>query len=286
MKYGVYIPIFGPFGDARVIIDIARETEAAGWDGLFIWDQITGFAADNVVDNQVALTAIALNTERIKFGILITPLARRRPPKYAREMLSLDHLSNARLICGVGLGNSEEEFENLGEQGDLKVRAAMLDEALEVVTGLWREDSFSYDGQYYHIRDAKFLPKPLQKPRIPIWTAGVWPGNAPFRRAARWEGVFPLWRDGGLDAQMPVEEYPKLIDFVRSMRETDTPFDVIHGGKTSGDAARDAEFVQPYAEAGVTWWLESISPWTFGGDDQHWNTDAMRKRITQGPPTG
>jgi hypothetical protein len=201
-------------------------------------------------------------------------------------MLSLDHLSNGRLICGVGLGNSEEEFENLGEQGDLKIRAAMLDEALEVVTGLWQEDSFSYDGQYYQIKDAKFLPKPLQQPRIPIWTAGIWPGKAPFQRAARWDGVFPLWREAGLDGQMPAEEYPKIIELVRSMRQSDAPFDVVHGGKTSGDATHDAEFVQPYTEAGVTWWLENISPWTYGGDDQHWDTEAMRKRITQGPPKG
>lgn len=284
MKYGVYIPIFGPFGYGRVIIDIAREVEAAGWDGLFIWDQITGFGADPVVDPQVALTAIALNTERIRFGILITPLARRRPHKYAREMMSLDTLSNGRLICGVGLGASSEEFEDLGEQADLKVRAAMLDEALEVVTGLWREPSFSFDGQYYHIQNSAFLPKPVQKPRIPIWTAGVWPGKAPFQRAARWDGVFPLWREGGLEGMMPPEEYPELIDHIFSQRQTDAPFDVVHGGKTPGNPEHAAEIVEPYAEAGVTWWMESISPWTYGGDDQNWDTPAMRARINQGPP--
>ena len=86
MKFGIDVPIFGPYGNARALIDLARDAEQAGWDGFFIWDQITGFGADNVVDTQVALTAIAITTEKVRLGILITPLARRRPAKYAREM--------------------------------------------------------------------------------------------------------------------------------------------------------------------------------------------------------
>jgi hypothetical protein len=83
---------------------------------------------------------------------------------------------------------------------------------------------------------------------------------------------------------MPAEEYPKLIEFIQSERKTDVPFDVIHTGNSPANAAEAAAVVQPYAAAGVTWWLENISPWAFGGDADHWDTEAMRARIAAGPP--
>ena len=290
MKFGIDVPIFGPYGDPHIIIDLARETEQAGWDGFFIWDQITGYGADNVVDTQVALAAIALNTEHIRFGSMITPLARRRPFKYAREALSLDRLSNGRLICGVGLGNSKEEFEDLGEGGDLKLRAEMLDESLEIINGLWSQQPYSFQGKHYQIENATFLPKPVQQPRIPIWVAGTWPLKGPFRRAARWDGVFPLWSEQSTEKMMPPEEFVKLIAFIQKQHQSNAlsnaPFDVVHGGHSPADPTQAAEIVRPYAEAGVTWWLETIDPWTFGGDTpaETWPLDAMRERIKQGPP--
>ncbi len=284
MKFGIDVPIFGPYGDARVLIDLAQEAEKAGWDGFFIWDQITGFGADNVVDTQVALTAIAMSTERVRLGVLITPLARRRPAKYAREALSIDHLSNGRLICGVGVGNSKEEFADLGDGEDAKTRAEMVEEALQVITGLWKEQPFSFEGKHYHIENANFLPKPIQQPRIPIWMGGTWPRTAPMRRAAQWDGVFPLWSEQSPGKMMPPEEFVKLIAFIKENRQSDLPFDVIHGGHS--DAANAAEVVRPYAEAGITWWLESIDPWSFGGDTaaETWPVEAMRARIIAGPP--
>ncbi len=286
MKFGVDVPVFGPYGDARVLADLAAAAEAAGWDGFFIWDQITGYTAEKVADVQVALAAIALATQRIRFGALITPLARRRPVKYAREAAALDRLSNGRLICGVGLGNSTEEFEDLGEPADLKQRAAMLDEALVIVNGLWTGKTFSFHGTHFTIRNATFQPPPVQQPRIPIWVAGTWPLKAPFRRAARWDGVFPLWKEQRFDNMMPAEEFPKLIEYVRSQRADDTPFEVAHWGISPGSPARAAAIAQAYARAGVTWWLENISPWPYGGigTDDSWPVEAMRARIVQGPP--
>ena len=286
MKYAVYVPIFGPYGDARVLIDLARTVEQAGWDGFFIWDQITGFSADNVADTEVALAAIALNTERIRLGSMITPLARRRPAKYAREMLTIDHLSNGRLICGVGLGVSPEEFGDLGDEADPKVRAEQLDESLDVITGLWRGEKFSYNGKHYTIKDATFLPAPVQKPRIPIWVAGTWPVKAPFRRAAKWDGVFPMFRGQQIGQMMPPDEYRPLIAFIQEQRQTDAPFDIAHAGHTPNDPTQAAEIVRPYAEVGVTWWMESVDPWSYGGDTpaESWPVDAMRERIISGPP--
>ena len=102
MHYGIYLPNFGPFGDARILADFAQDAEQAGWDGFFIWDHIAPDSgwADSMVDPWVALTAVALRTSRIRFGTTVTPLPRRRPWKVARETVSLDRLSGATSLGG------------------------------------------------------------------------------------------------------------------------------------------------------------------------------------------
>src|SRR5262249_11423353 len=192
MQYGIHRPPFGPYGDARVLAELAAEAEKAGWDGFFLWDDITTAPPIPVGDTWVALTAIALGTKRLRLGPLVTPLPRRRPWKVARETVSLDHLSHGRLILGVGSGGSPDEFDDLGEEVSAKARAAMLDEGLEVLAGLWSAAPLHFEGTHYHVHGAQFLPRPLQTPRIPVWVAGGWPHTAPFRRASRWDGVFPL----------------------------------------------------------------------------------------------
>jgi len=281
MKYGVYVPNFGPYGDARAIAAVARDVENAGWDGFFFWDQVAGeLWPENMVDPWVALAAIALNTERIRIGTLITPLPRRRPWKVARESVSIDHLSNGRLVFGVGIGVGPGEWDNLGEETDLKARGAMLDEALDVLTGLWSGEPFNYDGTHYQIETTHFLPKPVQSPRIPIWVGGTWPNKAPFRRAARWDGTFP---DPAFD--LSTDDTLDLMAFVKEHRSSDAPFDVVHGGVTSGDPAKDVDVVAPYADIGVTWWLESVNPEVFGcGWKDEWPIEEMRARILAGPP--
>jgi alkanesulfonate monooxygenase SsuD/methylene tetrahydromethanopterin reductase-like flavin-dependent oxidoreductase (luciferase family) len=139
VKYGLYLPNFGPFGDARVLAELARDAERAGWDGFFLWDHVARPGAPPVVDPWIALAAIAVATERVRIGALVTPLARRRPWKVARETVSLDRLSNGRLVFGAGLGSSggaEVEWAGFGEETDLARRAGMLDEGLEILTGL------------------------------------------------------------------------------------------------------------------------------------------------------
>ena len=175
MKYGLYLPNFGAFGETRLLADLAHDAEQAGWDGFFIWDHIARPWTTQVVDTWVALTAIAQRTSRIRFGPLVTPLARRRPWKVARETVSLDRLSEGRLILGVGLGGSggqSVEWANFAEELDLRTRAEMLDEGLDILTGLWSGKPFSYNGQHYQVNDSLFLPTPIQSPRIPIWVAG------------------------------------------------------------------------------------------------------------------
>jgi probable F420-dependent oxidoreductase len=264
---------------------MAQAAEAADWDGFFIWDHVAMDWPGTVVDPWIALAAIAAQTERIRLGPMVTPLPRRRPWKIAREAVSLDHLSQGRLVLGVGLGILSEEFENLGDEPDLKVRAAMLDEGLEVLSGLWSGEPFSHEGEHYHIKDTHFLPKPFQVPRIPIWVAGLWPAKAPFHRAARWDGIFPL-NQPDLMVDLTPQQVKDIVAYIGERRSSNSHFDVLHRGTTPGDDRdEDLEIVAAYRDAGATWWLENIHPWRFGwGGEGNWPLDAIREYISKGPP--
>ncbi|HZQ38969.1 MAG TPA: LLM class flavin-dependent oxidoreductase [Dehalococcoidia bacterium] len=293
MQFGLTLPNFGPYADARLLAHLAREAEAAGWEGFFLWDHVL-FGDQPVVDPWVALTAIALATERIRLGPMVTPLPRRRPVKLAREAVSLDRLSGGRLVLGLGSGLLPWELEDLGEEPDLRIRAAMLDEGLEVLTGLWSGRPFSHRGTHYTVHallpgarePAAFLPVPLQQPRIPIWLAASWPHRAPFRRAARWDGVAPIKAGLQLDEPLRAGDLRSIVELIRRERGDLDGFDVVMSGATTGnDAAADAGIVTPYAEAGATWWLESIDPWRYGWAWQGgWPVEQMHDRIRRGPP--
>ena len=193
MRFAINLPAFHELSDVRALADLAHEAEDAGWDGFFLWDHMQTRPNGPVADPWIALTAIAMKTERIRIGALVTPLPRRRPWKFARETATLDQLSGGRLIVGVGIGGDFwGEYSSFDELPDDKTHAAMLDEALEVVIGLWSGQRFRYEGTHYTIRDVQFLPTPAQSPRIPIWVAGVLPHKAPLRRASRWDGYYPI----------------------------------------------------------------------------------------------
>ncbi len=119
MKYGIYLPNFGPYGDAETLANLARDAEDAGWDGFFIWDHVAGWPLD-FVDPWVALTAVAMRTTRIRIGTTVTPLPRCRPWKLVRETVSIDRLSGGRLILGVGIGGGDAEWDHLGGVGVVK----------------------------------------------------------------------------------------------------------------------------------------------------------------------
>jgi hypothetical protein len=210
---------------------------------------------------------------------MVTPLARRRPWKLARETVSIDHLSGGRLILGVGLGaRASAEFTNFGDEGDPKARAKMLDEALEILEGLWSGAPFYFHGEHYRIEETIFKPTPVQSPRIPIWVAGTWPNRKPLQRAVRWDGAFLIGAGHSYVEMLASEEMGDAIHALKNISPVDEQFDIIHLGLTPGvDPMEDAKIVAPYANLGVTWWLENINP-------QRGSINEMRKRIQNGPP--
>jgi alkanesulfonate monooxygenase SsuD/methylene tetrahydromethanopterin reductase-like flavin-dependent oxidoreductase (luciferase family) len=288
MKYAIYLPTFDPFGNPKVIASLARDAEQSGWDGFFIWDDVAASDKD-LADAWISLAAAAVATQQVRLGVLVTPLARRRPWKFARETASLDHLSGGRLVVGVGVGGGQEQFGDLGDEPNQRLRGEMLDEGLAVVSGLWSGDAFEFDGAYYQLKPTVFRPKPLQQPRIPIWVAGVWPNKRPLARMARWDGMFPLfWGVDDLDKQ---QAYLKqMVSQVREMRaellpdSAQFPFDVVVVTATDpAQPAQSAEQVAGFAAAGATWMLESLEP-AFGGGQRSFGE--LRARVLAGPPAG
>lgn len=251
MRHAVSVPNFGAFADPAAIVELASASEVAGWDGFFVWDHILAFDRTPVADPWVLLSAVAAATDRIRLGPLVTPLPRRRPWVVARQAVTLDHLSGGRTVLGVGLGSPpDEEFGVFGEPTADRHRAELLDEALEVVVGMWSGEPFSFRGRHFAVRERTFLPTPVSG--IPIWVAATWPNRRPVLRAARFDGVAPMRAD-----MEPIGpgEIRELLALVAAHRHPGTPFDVVVGGPPI-PPSRAADF----EEAGVTWYVAGPHP--------------------------
>ena len=278
MRFAMYVPNFDTFGHVSTVVALARAAEAAEWDGFFLWDHLlpdADSALGPVADPWIALTAIAGATSRLRLGALVTPVPRRRPWKLARETVTLDHYSAGRLVVGAGIGGDWwREYSAVGESREDRTRGDMLDEGLDVVTGLWTGTPLTYKGTHYTVEDAQFLPPPYQTPRIPIWIAGVWPGTRPFRRAARWDGIIPTGRNG---TPSP-DDVRQMRAYINNYRTATTPFDVVFQGRAHEVPVEErGAHVADYAAAGVTWWLEQVWPDVALTD--------VRSIIDQGPPS-
>jgi len=270
MHYGIEVIPFGEFGDPRIVVHFAQAAEAAGWEGLFVWDHVL-FAA-GVGDPWVIHSAVAASTQQIKVGTNVAPLPRYRPHLLARTLTALDILSQGRVILGVGLGAQDIEFMAFGETGDMRTRAAMTDEGLELLTRLWSEESVTHHGEHYTFDDVTLLPRPVQRPRIPIWIGGE--SKPALRRAARWDG----WIIGGIDPECEMIKTPEQlaaqVSYIGQHRIDDAPFEVaMTGCSTPADGAMARE----YGDAGLTWWLESIF-------ELRGSFEEMLARIQDGPP--
>jgi len=265
MRHGLFVPPFGPLAEPSLLGDLAALTEDAGWDGFFLWDHVVYRApVTDVTDSWIGLAAAAMRTSRVVLGPLVTPLPRRRPQIVARQVVALDRLSNGRMVLGAGLGldSSGRELSAFGEELDDRVRAAMLDESLEVVVALMRGQEVAFAGHHYRADGVRFLPGPVQ-PHVPIWLAARWPNRRPLRRAVRYDGVFEIDTAGATPAE--------VVELVASERGGDLEgFDVVVEGYTLDEAAA-------WAAAGATWWLQSFDAFTL-------TLDGVQRVIEEGPP--
>jgi alkanesulfonate monooxygenase SsuD/methylene tetrahydromethanopterin reductase-like flavin-dependent oxidoreductase (luciferase family) len=240
VRHGIFLAPFGPLADPNAVVQLAVRAEAAGWDGFFLWDHVLYVDVDELADPWVTLAAIAVATERVVVGPMVTPLARRRMLKLAKETVTLDRLSSGRLVLGVGLGGDRSgEFAGPGEESDPRRRAVALDQGLASLTELWAGAS------------------------IPVWVGSKGLAPAPLRRAARWQGWFPV------DIESPDQFAEGVATIARGRPGTAGPFDFV----IAPDPGHDAD---EWAAAGATWLL--------AGFGSHPDPAEVAAVIGAGPP--
>jgi len=284
VRFSVNIPNFGDFADAATVAKVASAAEAAGWDALFVWDHVVHDKRRrrSFGDPWMLLTAAALATTRIKLGPMVTPVPRRRPEQVARQVSTLDNLSRGRVIFGAGLGGPiDDEYGSFGEPTDLRLLAERLDEGLHLLDRYWSGDSVTHDGRHYRTDDVTLLPRPVQRPRVPVWIGGYWPHRRPMRRAAAWDGAAPLFLSAGHGHAPPVGEVRDLVAYVHARRRDDPggPFEIVLGGASPVDPAGARDMLGPLRDAGATWWDERRPM-----NDDVDRLEPVLARIEAGPP--
>ncbi|HEY6570561.1 MAG TPA: LLM class flavin-dependent oxidoreductase [Candidatus Limnocylindrales bacterium] len=278
MRYGIVLTT----GDPRTAAELAADAEAAGWDGVFTFDAIA-IGPVPMYDPWIVLAAMAMRTQRVILGAIVFAPSRRRPWKLAREAISLDLLSNGRLVLPVGLGALDDAgFGNVGEDTSPGVRARRLDETLAILNGLESGEPFAFEGEHYRFGPMTFQPRPVQRPRIPVWVVGAWPHERSMRRAARWDGIVVQALGPEGDPATGPEVLPPIVDWLRRERPADLrdrPFEIVVDGVTPGDDPDAAAAItRAHEAAGATWWIES--DWSAAG------VESLRARIVAGPPRG
>jgi alkanesulfonate monooxygenase SsuD/methylene tetrahydromethanopterin reductase-like flavin-dependent oxidoreductase (luciferase family) len=268
LNSALWFPLFGDLADPAVVARLAVEAEEAGWHGVFVWDQLRWREpVEQVADPWITLAAVAMATERVRLGPMVTPLPRRRPVRFAMETSTLDRLSGGRLTLGVGMGSDRfaGEFSKSGEQLDDRLRGQMLDEALEILTAAWSGEPMHHRGDHYVVDGIRIRPRPVQQPGVPAWVAGF-PGNVkPMRRAARCDGFFPA------NLEHPDQPADVVATITGFRRDPAAPYDFAVGLPVGIDPV-------PYAEVGATWWLAAFDPETV-------SLGQVRSVLRDGPTT-
>jgi alkanesulfonate monooxygenase SsuD/methylene tetrahydromethanopterin reductase-like flavin-dependent oxidoreductase (luciferase family) len=248
LRYGYCVMPSGELADLRVLASLAGTAEAHGWDGFFVWDHFLRAPQEpaEIADTTVALTAIALATESIRFGPMVTPLARRRPQKLAKEAVTLDRLSAGRLILGLGLG--VDAFGELGQFGDLTDpvrRGDQLDEGAGLLARLMSGQLTDHRGEYFQASDVQLLPAPVQRPRIPIWMAATGERPRPIRRASHYDGLYVL--------DVDPSAVRRIAATIGERRGSLDGFDLAVSATSDTDLAA-------MAAAGATWAMYAATP--------------------------
>jgi hypothetical protein len=289
MQFGVTLPNLGFENGPSDFLVLARAAEAAGWDGVFVWDTFGGPEYDAAFpdgdarrspwDPWTLLTAVAASTDRIRLGTMVTPLSRRRPWNVAAQVATLDHLSGGRMTLPVSLGwVPDAAFRRAHEELSRPIRARRLDEALEIICSMWMGQRVTFDGEFFSLDGVPGVPS-LQQPRVPIWVVGAWPRRKSIERVLRFDGLIPSVFVNDLGWLQPS---PQQLDEIMQDVGPHTPgtFDVVVEGNTAGENG-SASTTREYRDAGATWWLEGV--WSLLAKDGN-AFDAMLRRIGAGPP--
>lgn len=284
VRYGIDVAILGDLAEPALLVTLAREAEAAGWDALLVWDHLAFTWGVPSADPWVELAAAAQATSRIRLGTAVTAVTRHRPENLAQAVATLDRLSGGRAILGAGLGGVTAEFTAFGSA---RPGGVVLDEALDVMSALWSGDDVHHQGAHYTVDGVRLAPLPLQRPRVPVWVGGTAQGA--LRRAARWDG----WIVGGDDQEgrmtLSPDSLATQVSELHGHRATGNDLDAavseLHGHRATAGGfdvavigvSEPGTSVRAYAEAGATWWLEHLH-------GHRGSVEELMKRVKAGPP--
>lgn len=279
------LPNTGLFADPRLLSELGRDAEEAGWDGVFVWDSLTVAMEDPrlrpACDPWIALGLIAAATSRVTIGTMITPLTRRRPWVVAQETVTLDQLSGGRFVLPVGLGALDDgAFSKVNEETDRVVRAQRLDESLRILAGVWTGDPVTFEGEHFRVHDLNILPPSVQRPRIPVWVVALWPRRKSMARALKWDGIIPsVQRSDGSRHDPTSEDVRAIRSDIQGRVGPD--YDLVVEIDTSGkERSEAAALAAEYADAGTTWWLEAVWQQMY---EHPGDVAPLRSRIAAGP---
>ncbi|TFH71023.1 LLM class flavin-dependent oxidoreductase [Cellulomonas sp. HD19AZ1] len=274
----------GTFGTAQQVVDMAVEAEAAGWDGYFTWDGVD-LDGMKVWDPWAVLAAAAVRTHRVTLGALVFALPRRRPWVFAKQAVTVDHLSGGRLVLPVGFGVPTDGAVAAvsGEATTLRERAERFDDALDVLDRSFAGQPFDVDGHHLTVQGMRLVPTPVTRPdgraRIPLWVVGAFPAERSMRRAARFDGVVVQHRGERAMDELDPQDVADVVAWLREHRPADAgPYEVVLHGELPTDRGAARERVAALAEAGATWFVDAL--W----DPATATPDALLARIRQGPP--
>lgn len=281
-KHGLYLQngsgYLGELATPDNILEYAVAAEDAGWDGIFLADGLT--PKFKTTDPWITMAAIATQTETIRMGTWVSAVPRRPPWQMAQDLATIDHLSDGRVIFGAGLGN-KENYTHYGREWKPRELGNQYDEALEIITGLWTGEPFSFEGDHYTVDEAELHLTPVQNPRIPILCGCWWPNKRPVRRGAKWDGIMPVapsfYGEEGIQGEpvtgTPTEELNDILEYYREM--ADEPGEVVV--QIDHPEATD-EFVSACRQSDVTWLLTG----SLLDADGH---QANLEKIRSGPPS-
>jgi alkanesulfonate monooxygenase SsuD/methylene tetrahydromethanopterin reductase-like flavin-dependent oxidoreductase (luciferase family) len=278
VRFGLFLPPFGDFAEPQRVVALAQAAEAAGWDGLFLWDHMLAEPGVAIADPWVTMAAVATATSRLRFGALVTPLSRRRPWVLSRQLATLDRLSEGRLVAGIGLGSDRwAEFSAFGEVEGPVARGDILDEALPLLQRLLAGDAVRYRRRFYDVDTSGLLPTPWQTP-LPIWGACRWPNRKPLIRIASLQGCFPIFASEG---PPPLPEAGDIAAIRAALAGLGAAPDidvVVRCALSLEDASSLPDRLASLAAAGVTWVLE-------GFELGHPPTEVVEAIAAGGPPS-
>jgi probable F420-dependent oxidoreductase len=165
--------------DRDLTVRIARRAEEMGFDDVWSIDQLTGRIP--IFESMTLLSYIAAVTSRVRLGTAVIVTNHRNPVVFAKEVASLDHLSDGRLTLGIGLGATTRTYPVFGLPEEHRVGRFL--EGLRVMKALWTEERVSLEGRFQQLRNVPMEPKPVQQPHPPLWFGAHTP--AAMQRAVR-----------------------------------------------------------------------------------------------------